>query len=232
MLDFRNTKFSISRPLTDYVKVQQVIGSLLRNRKWQIDRRRIESLEYLDVGCGPNIHPEVINMDWQWRPGIDICWDVRRGIPLPDACVAGVFSEHCLEHLSLADSIKVVAEFRRVLKPGGVVRVSVPDGELYLDLYAQRKPSAQALQSETARFPYEDLDEMLEVYAPIMSVNRIAREHGHLYLLDYALLEVMLERAGFVDVSRAAYLQGQDDNLLIDSEERAVESLYVEAVAP
>jgi hypothetical protein len=41
-----------------------------------------------------------INLDYHWRPGIDICCDITRGLPLPDTYVRGIFSEHCIEHIS------------------------------------------------------------------------------------------------------------------------------------
>ena len=233
MLDTKTAKRSTSRSFTDSRIVRRIMGRLVRNKKSFINKRRVQSLEYLDVGCGPNTHDDFINLDAAWGPGIDICWDLGRGeLPLQDATLAGVFSEHCLEHLCFEASTHLIAEFRRVLRPGGVARVSVPDGELYLDIYARRKLSADAAQTETDEFPYEKTDRAKAIYSPIASVNRIARGHQHLYLYDFAMMKLVFERAGFVDVSRAEYGQGRDDKLLIDSEHRAIESLYVEAVAP
>ena len=231
MLGFQNTKLSIRRPLTDYSKIQWLIGKVLRNRRSHINRRRIQRLQYLNAGCGPNVHDDFINIDWSWRPGIDICWDLTRGIPLQDATLAGVFSEHCLEHMSLDDSRKVVSEFRRILKPRGTVRVSVPDGGHYLNVYAQRELNSKNEQREP-KFPYEDSDRLSELYSPMVSVNRIARDSGHLYLFDFSLLKLVFEAAGFVEVTRTKYMQGREPRLLVDSPNRVVESLYVEAVAP
>jgi len=42
---------------------------------------------------------------------------------------------------------------------------------------------------------------------------------------------MMLRNAGFADIRKESFRTGWDENLLIDSEERKVESLYVEAVA-
>lgn len=231
MLDFENTRLSIRRSLTDYSKIQWLVGKVLRNRGLHIDRRRIQNLRYLNAGCGPNIHDDFINLDWWWRPGIDICWDLTRGIPLEDASLSGVFSEHCLEHLNLNDARKVVSEFLRVLEPGGALRVSVPDGGLYLSVYAQRELDSDSDRNEP-KFPYEDSDRSSEIYSPIVSVNRIARESGHQYLYDFSLLKRICESAGFTDVTRTQYMQGRVPELLIDSADRAVESLYLEAIAP
>jgi SAM-dependent methyltransferase len=56
-----------------------------------------------------------------------VCYDPRRPFPLDDESVDQVLSEHALEHIDAASVAQLFAEFHRVLKPGGWVRVSVPD---------------------------------------------------------------------------------------------------------
>ena len=63
----------------------------------------------------------------------------------------------------------------------------------------------------------------------MMSVNRIFRGHGHLFIYDFDTLAKMLHKHGFQDVRKEQFLRGRDPRLLIDMEWRAVESLYVEA---
>lgn len=230
-MDFSNTRISLDRRLTDYSKVQWLVGTALRNRPWHINRKRIRNLKYLNAGCGPNIHQDFVNLDWSWRPGIDICWDLTRGVPLQDNSLLGVFSEHCLEHITLEECRQVLAEFRRILLSGGTIRLSIPDGGLYLETYAQREGIISPGQGER-EFPYEQADRASDLYTPIVSVNRIARDSGHQYLYDFSLLKLVLEKAGFIEVERVAYRQGRDAELFLDSEHRAEESLYVEARAP
>jgi len=62
--------------------------------------------------------------------------DVRRGIPIPDACVDAVYSSHMLEHLTRDEAAAFMREARRVLKPGGVFRIAVPDLALKIREYA------------------------------------------------------------------------------------------------
>jgi predicted SAM-dependent methyltransferase len=59
-------------------------------------------------------------------------WDRRTGaeafpLPFKDGEVSEIYASHVLEHLSFADAIKALAEWQRVLKPGGRLRVAVPD---------------------------------------------------------------------------------------------------------
>jgi len=67
--------------------------------------------------------PDKINLDHYWRPGLDICCDITRGLPLPDNYAGGIFSEHCIEHITSPQALSVFAEMRRVLMPGRYVRI-------------------------------------------------------------------------------------------------------------
>lgn len=223
----------MSRPITSYGKVQRIIGNLVRNRKAFIPRAVVARKSLLNVGCGANVLPEFINLDYGWRPGIDICWDIRKRLPLAANSLAGVYTEHCLEHITYWECVDVLHEFFRVLAPRGVVRIIVPDGGLYLNLYKR------AMDGETVEFPYVDeigLADRVEdgkvKFTPMMAVNRIFRGYGHLFAYDFPTLASLLEFAGFEDVSKTEYRAGRCQALLVDSELRAPQSLCIEATKP
>jgi hypothetical protein len=78
--------------------------------------------------------------------------------------------------------------------------------------------------------PYADCDKSaFPVVTPIVSVNRIFRDHGHQFMWDYETLRLALLRCGFTNVERCSFGKGADPKLLRDTKGRAVESLYVEA---
>jgi hypothetical protein len=64
---------------------------------------------------------------------------------------------------------------------------------------------------------------------PMISINRIARSHGHLFMYDFETFKHLLEEVGFKDVKKEGFRTGRDPKLLVDSELRRDESLYVEA---
>ena len=217
------------RPLSSYAKVQALVGTILRNRAFQLKRRRLRDLRYLDVGCGRNIHSEFVNMDHRWHPGIDVCWDITRGIPFSSKVMQGIFTEHCLEHFSLPQAVKLLRECHRILAPGGILRIVVPDGELYLKTYNQ-----QVEGNIHVKFPFQDQESFREMYSPILSINRIFYQdrdsiYGHRFIYDFHFLARLLGQCGFTSVTRRSFRVGADSTLLIDSEMRAIESLYVEA---
>lgn len=217
-MDFSQTRLSLRRPITSYSKIQQLYGSLIRNRRSQL--RNLEMRPYLNVGCGPKIRRSFINLDYAWRPGIDLCWDITKGLPLEDNQLQGIFTEHCLEHIGFDECKLVLEEFFRVLKPGGMVRIVVPDAEHYLDIYQ----SAQ--KGEPIQFPYT---QPLNT-TPMMYVNEIFRGFGHKYAYDAQTLTQLLMRAGFTDVQQTTFNIGRDPRLIVDSDERKVGSLYIEAI--
>lgn len=221
------SKISLHRPIYDYAKVRTLYGNLVRGKK-ELQKKRFESKLYLDIGCGPKLHDNFINLDYDWRPNIDLCWDITKGIPIKDSSLLGVYTEHCLEHISYTDVCEVLGEMQRILKPGGTLRIIVPDAELYLDLYIKGK------SGEKVKFPYGTpaYPSMTNQTTPMMEINQVFRGHGHQFAYDYLTLEAMLQKAGFVNIQKETFRCGRDRTLLIDSEERACESLYVEASLP
>ena len=83
---FESTKF----PRANRV-ARIAVSRALRNRSWQARAGRIRYLQYLDIGCGPNPSPDFINLDYLWRPGVDLCWDVAHELPLAGDSLAGIF---------------------------------------------------------------------------------------------------------------------------------------------
>ncbi len=215
----------IGRPIGSYAAVQRFAAACIRNRRVQLRSRRLRDLRYLDVGCGANTHPNFINLDFGWRPGIDLCWDIRRGIPLASHSLDGIFCEHVIEHLDPGDAERFLIECHRVLAPGKRIRLVVPDAELWLTRYVDR---VRGVTNEL--FPYQQ-DSTIEPMTSINGIFYIARDSpaGHRCMYDFRLLRTRLLRCGFSDITRASFRTGADPTLLIDSAVREVESLYVEA---
>lgn len=224
--------FSFRRRWDSYAIVQDWIGRWQRNRRAQLRQPRARALRYADLGCGLSRHAALLNVDWQWTPGLDLCWDIRCGLPFADNSMLGLYTEHCLEHFDLADAAYVLGEARRVLASGGTLRVVVPDAELYLRRYVQH---LDGVPRES--FPYEDVERRDPRWVPLGSVNRVFYQDryspaGHRTMFDFELLRRLASQAGFTTVDRASFRIGRDRVLLVDSDARRSESLYVEAVAP
>ncbi len=226
-MDFSRTRFSLRRPLCDYTKIQRLYSRFIRCGAWQLRSRvlnaRLREHPYLNIGCGLNVHPGFVNLDYYWRPGVMLCWDICRGLPRLPTAVAGIHTEHCLEHVPLEAAARVLGGCLAALQPGGTLRVVVPDAGMYLDLYARRQAG------QDIRFPYVTDKQRQNGTTPMMAVNRVFRADGHQFAYDEETLHGLLHDSGFVDIKRAAFRVGRDAHLLIDTESRACESLYMEA---
>ena len=225
--------FSHARSFFSYAKVQRVIGNVICNKRFQLQSKTIQGKNYLDVGCGWKTHAHMINLDWQWHPDINLCWDIaKQGLPFADHSLKGIYSEHCLEHHPPGTIRFLLSECLRTLKPGGVIRLVLPNAEKYLSVYSciKRGSSDQA-------FPCPQDAVWQGIRSPLLAVNRIFYQdrespYGHCFMFDQQLLAAFLEAAGFVNVRPCGYRSGEDASLLLDSEERWVESFAMEARRP
>ena len=91
----------------------------------------------LHLGCGGNRWRDFVNVDLY--PADDSVPDSSRSgcvadayadircLGLPDDSVDEVFSAHTLEHFTKWEAVDMLADWRRMLKPGGVVALETPD---------------------------------------------------------------------------------------------------------
>jgi len=220
LLSFKKTHISLRRPIWDYAAVQSLISVIRRNKKFQLRKAVAADLIYCNIGCGPNIFPNFVNIDYFWKPGIDICWDITKGLPFGDESVEGIFIEHVLEHFSARAAKIILREFYRILKKGKIIRVIVPDGQLYAELYIKSGTD------KSVRFPYaEESDNK----TPMLYLNDLFYRHEHKMAYDAQTLSKFLSEAGFEDIRKECFRHGQDKILLIDREGRRSDSLYMEA---
>ncbi len=91
----------------------------------------------LNVGCGRHFHPAWRNIDMvSYDPQVE-AHDLRLGLPADDNQYDLVYHSHVLEHLTPSDGQRLIRECARVLKPGGILRIVVPDLEQITRVYLQ-----------------------------------------------------------------------------------------------
>lgn len=136
--------------------------------------------------------------------------DLAYGIPLGDASTDYIFSSHFLEHLFRYEGERLLRECYRVLRPGGIVRIAIPDLEYALSLYVRG-------EKEKMLMNYFFVEDMESHYA------------RHKYMYDYSMLEKQLADIGFLEVRRCQYRKGRVPDIgILDN--RPEESLFVEAI--
>jgi hypothetical protein len=216
--------------------------TLLRLTSPKIDKRFVGSRDLLvNVGCGPHGREGWVNIDAAPAEGVTCVRDCRTSLPLESGSARGIFTEHYVEHLDYYEEApRFLAECLRVLEPGGLLRVIVPDGGRYMRAYCE--PGWDALRefsllvqwdpaSDTR--PFSTLREVLPFRTKMEVVNFHFRQMGqHQFSYDYETLEDLLVQCGFESVCQRKFQDSALPELAIDREFRALDSLVVEASAP
>ena len=88
----------------------------------------LSSYKYINLGCGSTFHKDWDNFDLFPVEGVRPI-DLLAPLPFENESVKVCYSSHVLEHFTRSYAPKFLAEIYRVLRPGGVVRIVVPDLE-------------------------------------------------------------------------------------------------------
>lgn len=131
---------------------------------------------FLNLGCGSRYHPEWVNVDIVPQGPSVIQHDLSQRLPFSAESFDVVYHAAVLEHIRRVDAPIFMTECYRVLKPGGVIRVGVPDLEQICQLYLL-KLNAAATGDEMARHDYDWI--LLEL------LDQAVRERGGGKMLAY-----------------------------------------------
>lgn len=120
---------------------------------------------FLNLGCGNHYHFDWTNVDFKsTHPSVIEC-DLNTGIPFPDNTFDAVYHSHLLEHFHKHFALEFLKDCHRVLKPGGVLRVVVPDLEQiarwYLVLLEKAQQGDLAAQRRYEWIMLEMFDQMV-----------------------------------------------------------------------
>jgi predicted SAM-dependent methyltransferase len=179
----------------------------------------------VNIGCGPFGQDGWINLDLFPAPGVTMRIDARWGLPLGDGAARGIHVEHYLEHLEpVLERPRFLAECRRCLQPGGILRIVVPDMRKYIEAYLA--PGWDVLNQVGCGG-----DRPQDAFATkIEALNHVFVQDGEHYGgFDAEYLRRTLQNAGFTDVEQVPWRGGRFPDGAIDREQHASYSLYMEA---
>lgn len=134
---------------------------------------------------------------------------LENGLPFGDGTVDNLFAGEVLEHLRVDVAHRVLREARRVLRPGGVIRLCVADLQCAIEQYlADRKQEALGF------FLYD---------------NGRGGLSAHRSVWDFGLLDDALRSVGFSSVQRCSSRTGRTPDLDVLDAWPGETMLFVEA---
>lgn len=138
----------------------------------------------LHLGCGVKHLPGWVHVDALAYPHVDHVGPVESLPFAEDGSVDLIYACHVLEHFGRNEVAGVLAEWRRVLKPGGALRLAVPDFAACAELYVAGK-----------------LTSLNDIMGLLMGGQRDQYDY-HKVLFDEASLTAALTASGFASVRR------------------------------
>jgi predicted SAM-dependent methyltransferase len=141
----------------------------------------------LHLGCGKRFIPGFVHIDAVDYPHMDHVATIDNLSFIPTDSVDLIYNCHVLEHFKRRDVDRVLREWQRVLKPGGTLRVSVPDFSKICEIYLRQNQLDLVIGALFGRQDY--------LY------------NIHYNVFDFASLSRSLEQAGFVNVRRYDWRQ-------------------------
>lgn len=162
-------------------------------------RRALADATKVHLGCGTNLLPGWANLDMGGPPGV-IRVDLSRSLPFSDRSVDLVFSEHFIEHVPRERGVQVLHECARILRPGGVLRISTPDLRTLVEEYLAGRTGEWAADGWAPD-------------SPCRLVNEGMRLWGHRFVWDETELAEALTGAGFSGVSRVGWRESRHPEL-------------------
>jgi SAM-dependent methyltransferase len=206
----------------------------------------------INLGCGPVQPPGWVNVDGSNRawlasklPWVDRCLvglgivaptefnprtvhaNLLRRFPWGDASASAIYMGEILEHFTEKEGKRVLQECHRVLKPGGILRIRVPDHARFWSNYveeyrrAKDRPRSQWSLEHTRWTAMYYHDICVGRPTPWQSMG-----HFHKWMYDDISLTLALEALGFGDVERKPFHESAIPGV---AEVEARDDLIVEA---
>lgn len=162
-------------------------------RRYLIGARPANGPRHLHLGCGTKYLPGFLNIDANPFNRIDLWLDVRNGLPFPSRTVDSIYATHMFEHFYPDELNRLLRECVRVLKPGGGVRLIVPNLASAIAAYSH-KQSAWFDDSFPRHF-----DSLGGRFS-----NFIFCDGQHRTAFDFSYLDEVLRQPGFREVENFA----------------------------
>jgi SAM-dependent methyltransferase len=171
---------------------------------------KTHAVRKLQIGSHVCTLPDWLNTDLYPSSFGTVSLDATKTFPLPDASFDYVFSEHQMEHITYSEALKMLGECRRILRPGGKIRIAVPSLDCLVDLFRE---SRTELQERYIRYSTDFLWPKIQEPGPCFAFNSSFMHWGHKFIYDRETLRSTLESVGFTKTQFFTPGESDDPNL-------------------
>jgi len=153
-------------------------------------------------------------------------FDLTKELPIEPRSIQYIYSSHFLEHIPFKQAINLFKRLYKVLSKGGVIRLVVPDLNLWIRKYYENDEKF-----------FKDFYKLIKSFPGLETKGEIFAGqifgYGHKWTYDYDSLKDMLRKAGFAKITQKKY--GDSSMFKIGVIEpsrkiRKIESLCLEAI--
>jgi len=167
---------------------------------------------------------QIENVEWNKKNSIEFA-DATKKLPLPNDSVNCVYTSHMFEHLSIQGGKNFLKESLRILKKGGVLRISVPDLDKYVEAFLLHKDADKFMKRLHVSAP------PIDILQNKFKLLFLSGYRHHQWMYNGKSLEKLIVEAGF----RNVIFQKPGKTIIENSGklnlfERYEESIYIEAI--
>lgn len=142
----------------------------------------VKSLGFnVHLGCGEVNNQNFINVDGFPFQHVHYVHRIDKLPMFKDRNVDLIYASHCLEHFSYNQTCEVLSEWHRVLKNGGILRLSVPDFDKLVDIYKLNENNP-------------------DIIVDMLMGGQNSKFNYHLTVLNKTNLTLALEKVGFYEI--------------------------------
>lgn len=158
----------------------------------------------LEIGSGLNPQPGYEHLDVRPDlPHLEHVHDINQPLPFDEGTFDEILSRSCLEHVSWREIKRILTDWRRVLKPGGKVKIWMPDFEYLCRMYLNGQAD-EHLDGDYVAIA----EDLLGGFTPAtwalikMFAGQDYPANFHAAVYDFDSFARLLESAGFERVER------------------------------
>ncbi|TRZ51001.1 methyltransferase domain-containing protein [bacterium] len=152
--------------------------------------------------------------------------DIRKKFPLSNSSVKVIFCSQVLEHFEYWEAKHILSECYRVMKTGGILRISVPDIEKIISNYSTNKDKVGSAR-EFDKTVFGDEKDLKPNIVKKLSIFFIRYHKWH---YNYPYMCQLLKETGFSKIIKCGYRKGETPDLIkLELGIHRSTSMYVEA---